>query len=803
MKKITIGKKGFSLIELLATILLISLVLGGGITIVTNTIKKSEEKSQVLALNNIKKTANTYVEEYANDIAWIDDKDNNNNKFSCVSIDSLINKGYISNKDISSKYQDKIPKSRYIIVTRNQNKNIISQEFDNKGKCSNNIQKIEIPTAKDYCNTIYYNGNEQTLIKPYNNTYFAIEQIKGTEAGNYKATAKLKDSIEGEQTYVWSDDTTSDKTFTCTIKKQTPDFILSSNGEEGTDLSNATINLKSNVPGTVKIKSSNKAIASASFNTDNNIQKDISKETTIKKYATSKNTIYITFTLTPSESKNYTQATATYTIGKITKKTVNIPVCKNNNNIYHNFSYQNLIENNSGYTLINNIQKEVGKYKITAKLNYGYQWNDNSKEDKEIECEIKKSKFLLRYKDNGGFGCESQTKDIYYKQAYGSLCKPSKTGYSFEGWYENAQGTGNQITDTTIVNQLSDKTLYAKWEKLTFDIDTNPVIDGNQHNSGLDGFTYNVYVDNNPTATNKKDWWQKVEYGQVLRLEPNNVAGYTGETVTKTITDGTAVSGPKWTSNTFTATMNLNGGTSYGNTPSPWTAKYGHSYNIDNYIPSRTGYTFTGWYSAASGGNKFSGTWTWTAGNFTFYAHWRPNVCTITFSPNGGTFNSHSKDLKKELEYTDNAWDLRNAKGGYYNATNSSHYHLVTAKEWINGSTTYNQDTKYTPTQLCPNLASKDQNVTLRVNWSAKWYLCRNGYTCLNSIPDWNDCTYNASKITSDNNIRGYTITGESGKYFTTTIEVSKKDKKVYIWKGCLRESAAKATADCASTCVG
>ena len=102
LKKITIGKKGFSLIELLATILLISLVLGGGITIVTNTIKKSEEKSQVLALNNIKKTANTYVEEYANDIAWIDDKDNNNNKFSCVSIDSLINKGYISNKDISS-----------------------------------------------------------------------------------------------------------------------------------------------------------------------------------------------------------------------------------------------------------------------------------------------------------------------------------------------------------------------------------------------------------------------------------------------------------------------------------------------------------------------------------------------------------------------------------------------------------------------------------------------------------------------------------------------------------------------------
>ena len=151
--------------------------------------------------------------------------------------------------------------------------------------------------------------------------------------------------------------------------------------------------------------------------------------------------------------------------------------------------------------------------------------------------------------------------------------------------------------------------------------------------------------------------------------------------------------------------------------------------------------------------------------------------------------------------YTGGAWNLRNVS--YYDATNSSHYHLVTAKEWKNGNTTYNQNNNYTPTQYCPNLASGDQTVTLKVNWSAKWYLCRNGYTCLNSIPDWNDCTYNASKITSDNNIRGYTITGESGKYFTTTIEVSKKDKKVYIWKGCLRESAAKATADCASTCVG
>ncbi|MDR1184182.1 MAG: S8 family serine peptidase [Coriobacteriales bacterium] len=52
--------------------------------------------------------------------------------------------------------------------------------------------------------------------------------------------------------------------------------------------------------------------------------------------------------------------------------------------------------------------------------------------------------------------------------------------------------------------------------------------------------------------------------------------------------------------------------------------------------PARTGYTFAGWYTAATNGTKIAETTTITA-NVTFYAHWTPNPYTITLNPQGGT----------------------------------------------------------------------------------------------------------------------------------------------------------------------
>lgn len=51
--------------------------------------------------------------------------------------------------------------------------------------------------------------------------------------------------------------------------------------------------------------------------------------------------------------------------------------------------------------------------------------------------------------------------------------------------------------------------------------------------------------------------------------------------------------------------------------------------------PTRTGYTFTGWFTSASGGNEVTSATTATS-NTTIYAQWRQSSFQITFDANGG-----------------------------------------------------------------------------------------------------------------------------------------------------------------------
>lgn len=54
--------------------------------------------------------------------------------------------------------------------------------------------------------------------------------------------------------------------------------------------------------------------------------------------------------------------------------------------------------------------------------------------------------------------------------------------------------------------------------------------------------------------------------------------------------------------------------------------------------PTQTGYTFAGWYTAASGGIQITSTTTVTAtADQTVYAHWTPNTYTVYFDEQGGS----------------------------------------------------------------------------------------------------------------------------------------------------------------------
>ena len=103
---------------------------------------------------------------------------------------------------------------------------------------------------------------------------------------------------------------------------------------------------------------------------------------------------------------------------------------------------------------------------------------------------------------------------------------------------------------------------------------------------------------------------------------------------------------PFWTANTYTGTFNLNGGKISGSTENQTKTETFDSAWVFPADPTRNGYTFAGWYTAASGGTRVqSGDLYTTAGPKTLYAHWTGNTYTCTYDARGGTVSPAGKSV--------------------------------------------------------------------------------------------------------------------------------------------------------------
>ena len=87
----------------------------------------------------------------------------------------------------------------------------------------------------------------------------------------------------------------------------------------------------------------------------------------------------------------------------------------------------------------------------------------------------------------------------------------------------------------------------------------------------------------------------------------------------------------QWQINSYTIALNANGGNCSSGSI---TRNHGASYGTLP-TPTRAGYTFTGWFTSASGGTQVTTASTATA-NTTIYAQWRQLSFQITFDANGG-----------------------------------------------------------------------------------------------------------------------------------------------------------------------
>ena len=91
---------------------------------------------------------------------------------------------------------------------------------------------------------------------------------------------------------------------------------------------------------------------------------------------------------------------------------------------------------------------------------------------------------------------------------------------------------------------------------------------------------------------------------------------------------------------TCTVTFNANGGS-----VSPVSKTINSGAAIGTLpTPYRSGYSFSGWFTAVSGGSQISAS-TIITSNVTYYARWAASTCTVTFNANGGTVSPASRTV--------------------------------------------------------------------------------------------------------------------------------------------------------------
>ena len=104
-----------------------------------------------------------------------------------------------------------------------------------------------------------------------------------------------------------------------------------------------------------------------------------------------------------------------------------------------------------------------------------------------------------------------------------------------------------------------------------------------------------------------------------------------------------------WKANTYTVKYDANGGSG---APSSQTKTYGKSLTLSSTKPTRTGYTFKGWATSASGSVAYESGDTYTANAaVTLYAVWTANTYTVSYNANGGSGvpSSQTKTYGKTL----------------------------------------------------------------------------------------------------------------------------------------------------------
>ena len=534
-----LNKKGYTLIELLAVILIIGLILVLSTYGIIKAVKSSKEKVTTLSEKSIKEAAETYATEKNDDSNyWLDITDKEN-KYFCTTIEELMNKGLLDKKAESTKFK----KSDFVLVKKNKVTNVNSKaeiltndnNNDDYKVCSGNIvnekvteypkldsgtsytDEIEVPFTDANTNS---NSTMTDKVCMYGDSSANVKET-GVIEGN---TCKLQGLKQNEKYYLRVCMKTSRGSYLCsntesrsTLQVKKPTYTLSSNTLT-IKYNNANIKgeakyyFKSTIKGTSNINVKRCTLSNNIFTCNDNT-------TTIEKntwYQSSSNQINISYTTTGTakvtartvdKSNNYSESTKDFTINKYTitfnkgiADKIGGEVSDISKSCYaisgQSCSITSPDIEKKGYTIIGwNTNKNA-----TTSI-----WNINTSKSISSSATyypiLKANIYTITLNNQGA--TSSGTKKVYYqynttKTINGTTCyyytnsslttclssgyninKPSKTGYSFKGYYTSTNGSGTNYVNSsgTFINNayktIGDKTLYANWQANTYTITYN------------------------------------------------------------------------------------------------------------------------------------------------------------------------------------------------------------------------------------------------------------------------------------------------------------------------------------------
>ena len=309
----------------------------------------------------------------------------------------------------------------------------------------------------------------------------------------------------------------------------------------------------------------------------------------------------------------------------------------------------------TGYTLVGWFTDATGgtqitpstKVEITAAQTLYAHWRANS--------------YNVTLDPNGGMPNQTQTVTATYDAAMptGSIAARTKTGYTFAGYFTKTSG-GTQyynadLSSARTWNFASTKTLYAHWTANDYTVNFNG--NGGTPSSSSKSVTYDATYGTLPSASRTGytfvGWFTDATNG--TQINPS----------TKVQITATQTLYAHWTANNYRITLDNQSATTPGTASVDVTYDSNVNLTIGITPPTKTNYTFEGYYTAVNGGGTMridkNGAWqaatgfiengVWkNAGNVTLYAYWKHNQ-TITW------------DFIENAEYT---------AGTAFNATASS-----------------------------------------------------------------------------------------------------------------------------------